>query len=138
MCGSYPAGVISDRFGRWPVIAAGWILYAGVYLGLARSGATAIWPLLAVYGVYLALTDGVGKALLADHAPRDRRGLAMGIFYMATGGMTLVSSVIAGVLWDRVGPEAPFYFAGVTSALAVILLVVIRPWRTVNENPAGT
>ena len=126
---SYPAGVLSDRFGRWRVIAVGWTIYAVVYLGLARTGATAIWPLLAVYGVYVALTDGVGKALLVDHAPRERRGLAIGIFYMASGVTTLVSSVIAGVLWDRVGPEAPFWFGGFAAAAAVMMLLVIRPWR---------
>jgi MFS family permease len=126
---SYPAGVISDRFGRWRVIAAGWVIYALVYVGLACTGATAIWPLLAVYGAYIALTDGVGKALLIDHAPRERRGLALGIFYMASGAVTLVSSVIAGLLWDRVGPDAPFWFGGMTAAAAVGLLVVMRPWR---------
>ncbi len=126
---SYPAGVISDRFGRWRVIAAGWILYAVVYAGLACTGSVAIWPLLGVYGVYIALCDGVGKALLADHAPRERRGFALGIFYMASGGTTLVSSVIAGLLWDRVSPDAPFWFGGITAAAAVLLLLVIRPWR---------
>jgi MFS family permease len=127
---SYPAGILSDRLGRWPVIGVGWALYAVVYVGLAETGATAIWPLLAVYGVYSALTDGVGKALLADHAPRTHRGLAIGIFYMATGATTLLSSVIAGVLWDRVGPDAPFWFGGITAALAVLLLLVARPWRS--------
>ena len=126
---SYPAGVLSDRFGRWRVIGIGWAIYACVYLGLAQTGATAIWPLLAVYGVYIALTDGVGKALLADHAPRDRRGLAIGIFYLATGLTTLVSTVVAGELWDHVGPDAPFWLGGFTAAGAVALLLVIRPWR---------
>ena len=126
---SYPAGVISDRFGRWRVIAVGWVLYAFVYLGLAEAGTASIWPLLAVYGVYIGLTDGVGKALLADHVPRERRGFAIGLFYMATGVTTLVSSVLAGVLWDQVGPAAPFWFGGVTAAAAVVLLLVMRPWR---------
>jgi MFS family permease len=126
---SYPAGVISDRFGRWRVIAVGWVLYAFVYLGLAKAGTVTIWPLLAVYGAYIALTDGVGKALLADHVPRERRGFAIGLFYMATGATTLISSVLAGMLWDRVGPAAPFWFGGVTAAGAVVLLLVMRPWR---------
>lgn len=127
---SYPAGALSDRIGRWPTIALGWALYAGVYLALANTGAVAIWPLLAVYGLYIALTDGVGKALLADHVPRERRGFAIGLFYMATGLTTLVASVIAGALWDRVGPAAPFWFGGFSAAAAVLLLVFLRPWRS--------
>jgi MFS family permease len=130
---SYPAGVLSDRFGRWPMIALGWIIYAVVYLALANTGAVAIWPLLALYGVYIALTDGIGKALLADHVPRERRGFAIGLFYMATGATTLVSSVVAGELWDRVGPASPFWFGGLTAAAALVLLVIMRPWRGHHE-----
>lgn len=130
---SYPAGVISDRFGRWRVIAVGWIIYAGVYLGLTQANATAVWPLLAVYGVYIGLTDGVGKALLADHVPRERRGFAIGLFYMASGATTLLSSVIAGVLWDRVSPAAPFWFGGIAALAALVLLAVMRPWRGQHE-----
>lgn len=130
---SYPAGVLSDRFGRWPMIALGWVIYAGVYVGLAKTGAVAIWPLLGVYGVYIALTDGVGKALLADHVPRDRRGFAIGLFYMLTGVTTLISSVIAGELWDRVGPASPFWFGAITAGAAVVLLIIMRPWRDPRE-----
>ncbi len=126
---SYPAGVISDRFGRWRVIGVGWAIYAIVYLALTGAGTVSIWPLLGVYGVYVALTDGVGKALLADHVPRERRGFAIGLFYMATGATMLVSTVIAGLLWDRVGPASPFWFGGLTAAAAVVLLLVMRPWR---------
>jgi MFS family permease len=128
---SYPAGLLSDKLGRWPMIGIGWAIYAVVYGGLAVTGATAIWPLLAVYGVYIALTDGVGKALLAEHAPRERRGLALGLYYMLSGGLTLISSVVAGELWDRVSPASPFWFGGAAAAVACALLVVVRPWRAV-------
>ncbi len=129
---SYPAGILSDRFGRWRMIGIGWAIYAGVYCALAYANATSIWPLLGVYGIYIALTDGVGKALLADHAPRERRGFAIGLFYMATGATTLVSSVIAGMLWDRVGHDAPFWFGGITAAVALVVMVAMRPWRTLR------
>src|SRR5206468_4266967 len=61
---SYPAGVLSDRLGRWRVIALGWAVYAAAYAGFAVTGAAGVWPLLAVYGVYMGLTEGVGKALV--------------------------------------------------------------------------
>jgi MFS family permease len=130
---SYPAGIVSDRLGRWRVIALGWSVYAGVYAGFAFTGAAGVWPLLALYGVYMALTDGVGKALVADCAPAAKRGTALGIFYMATGLVTLLASVVAGVLWDRVGPSAMFIVGAVGAALAVILVPVLRP----REAPAG-
>ena len=129
---AYPIGLLSDRVGRWPLLGLGWAIYAAVYLALAVTGATAIWPLLAVYGVYIALTDGVGKALLADHVPRARRGLALGLFYMLSGGTMVAASVVAGLLWDRVGPAAPFWFGGATAAATVALLLLVRPWRVTS------
>ena len=123
---SYPAGTLSDRVGRWTVIGAGWAIYVAVYIGFAVATPTRVWWLYAVYGLYMALTDGVGKALIADHAPKDQRGRALGIFNLATGGTTIASSVIAGVLWDRVGPAAPFWLGAGAAAVALAILIVVR------------
>ncbi len=72
----------------------------------AVSQAWGMWPLMAIYGVYMALTEGVAKALIADHASSDCRGTAMGIFYGLTGLTTLIASLSAGFLWDRLGASA--------------------------------
>lgn len=123
---SYPAGIISDKLGRWRVIGVGWTIYAAVYLGFIFTGSVGVWPLMALYGVSVALTDGVGKALIADHAPQQRRGTALGLFYMLSGLVTLAASVVAGVLWDQFGPEATFGFGAGFAALAVVLIPVLR------------
>jgi len=122
---SYPAGIISDKLGRWRVIGVGWAIYAAVYAGFAVTGSTGVWPLMALYGVYLALTEGVGKALIADHAPRDRRGAAMGMFSMLNGLMMLVSSVVAGIVWDRMGPAATFWLGAGAASAALVLIPVL-------------
>ena len=126
---AYPIGVLSDRLGRWRIIAAGWAIYAGVYAALAllpKSQAWGLWPLMAVYGVYMALTDGVGKALIADHAPQESRGAAMGIFYALTGLTTLAASLLAGVVWDRVGSEAALLLGAGFAILALVALGLVR------------
>ena len=126
---SYPAGALSDRFGRWRIIAVGWVLYAAVYLGFALlpgSMAWGVWPLMALYGVYMALTDGVGKALIADHAPKERRGEALGVYQAVTGVSTLGASLVAGALWDRSGPMAPFLLGAMFAVLALLGLGVLR------------
>lgn len=126
---AYPAGALSDRIGRWSIIAMGWAIYAVVYLGFAlvsASTAWGMWPLMALYGVYMALTDGVGKALIADHAPAERRGEAIGVYYAVTGVTTLAASLVAGALWDRTGPTVPFLVGGGFAVLALAALGVVR------------
>ncbi len=124
---AYPAGALSDRIGRWRIIAVGWLIYACVYAGFAlltASQAWGVWPLMFTYGVYMALTEGTGKALIADHAPRDALGAALGIFYGLTGLTTFVSSLLTGVIWDRFGP-APAFLGGLCCALLAILGIFV-------------
>jgi MFS family permease len=126
---SYPIGVLSDGLGRWRIIALGWLIYAGVYAGLAwlpMRMAWGAWPLMGLYGVYMALTDGVGKALIADHAPKESRGLAMGIFYATTGLTTLLASLLAGWIWDRWGAPAALSLGAGAALVALIALGISR------------
>ncbi len=80
---------------------------------------------MAIYGVYMALTEGVGKALIADHAPSDCRGTAMGIFYGLTGLTTLIASVSAGILWDRFGAPAALLLGSGFAILAILASVLV-------------
>jgi len=123
---SYPAGLLSDRIGRWPILAVGFLLYAGVYLGFAKLGATAIWFLLCGYGLYNGLTDGVSKALVADHAPKDARGTALGFFYMGAGFTTLAGNVVAGLLWGPTHGEGTFLFGAIVATVAVVLIPLTK------------
>ena len=127
---AYPAGALSDRIGRWRIIVVGWLIYAGVYTGFAIlpvSQAWGVWPLMIVYGIYMALTEGTGKALIADHAPQDSRGMALGIFYGLTGLTTFVSSMLTGYLWDRFGATPAFLSGGIFALLACLAISVFRP-----------
>ena len=124
---SLPAGIRSDRIGRRPVLIAGFAIFAFVYIGFAfASDAWMIWPLFIVYGAYIALTEGVGKAYVSDLVPSERRGTAMGLYNASTGVMLLLSSVIGGVLWDTIGPAATFAFGASTAAAATVLLLVLH------------
>jgi len=117
---SYPAGILSDRLGRWLMIGLGWALYAAVYGGFAFTGPGGLIPLFALYGVYIGLTKGVSVALVADHAPKEWRGSAMGIYFMTSGGVTLAANAVTGVLWDRVGYQAALLTCAGIAAVAVL------------------
>lgn len=123
-----PAGIASDRLGRRSVIGLGFLIFAGVYLGFALAGSgAAMWPLFAVYGMYMALTEGVGRALVADLAPARARATALGLYTGALGGMVLLSSVLAGLLWDQVDVRAPFLLGAATGIASFVLLLVLLP-----------
>lgn len=125
---SYPLGVLSDRIGRWRIIATGWSIYAASYVGFAflpASHAWGMWPLMAGYGVYMALTDGINKALIADHAPSEHRGAAMGLFYALTGVTTLLASLLTGIVWDRFGPTQAMLLGAVFAILAILALAIL-------------
>lgn len=123
---SYPAGIVSDRVPRAAVLVVGYLVFAGVYAGFAIvSHDWAVWPLFAVYGAYIALTDGVSKALVADLTPSDLRSSAMGLFQGVAGLAALVASITAGILWDTVSDRAPFALGAVCALLACAGLLVM-------------
>ncbi len=127
---SMPAGMLSDRIGRRNVMIGGFLIFSIVYLGFAMANAGyLVWILFAIYGFYIAMTDGVSKAYAVDLVPADKRGTAIGLYYTATGLMALASSIIAGLLWDFVGASAPFLFGSATALVAAVMLVILMPRR---------
>ncbi len=121
---SFPAGIVADRIGPRPVLAGGFLIFGLVYLGFAGTNGTgAVWPLFAAYGVTMALTEGVARAVVSDLAPSDRRGSFLGLYHTTIGLTAVVASVLAGVLWDQVGPAAPFALGSVTGLAAALLLM---------------
>jgi MFS family permease len=86
------------------VLLAGWAIYAAVYLALAAADQTwQLWPIVALYGVYYAASEGVGKAFVADLVPSPQRGTAYGTYYAAIGLAALPASVAAGIAWQALG-----------------------------------
>ena len=123
---SLPAGLAADRLGPRTVLVAGFSVFGLVYLGFAMAGGSAlVWPLFAAYGLTMALTEGVGRALVADFAPAAKRGSFLGLYHSAIGATAVVASVLAGVLWDQVGPGAPFALGAATALAAATLLALV-------------
>jgi MFS family permease len=122
-----PSGVLSDRIGRVRVIQLGWLVYAVSYFGFAVAQSVwHIWVLYAVYGIYYAMTEGVAKALVAQLVYENHRGAAFGLYNASLGLLALPASVIAGALWDRVSPSAPFYFGAGLALVATALLFFLN------------
>ena len=119
-------GGLSDRVGRKPVIAAGWAVYAVVYLGFAlATSVSAFIAWFLVYGVYFALAEGTEKALVADLTPEGRHGTAFGLYNAAIGVGALVASIAFGYLYDRFGAPTAFAVGAGLAALAAVLLLFV-------------
>jgi MFS family permease len=121
---SYPAGRVSDRVPPRIVFATGLAVFAFAYIGLGIVTTSAwVWPLLAVYGAYTALTDGVGKAWVSSLLPRPRQGSGLGLYQGVIGGGSLIAGIWAGLAWHGTG-RVPLLISGtIVAVLAVVLFV---------------
>lgn len=132
-----PAGALSDRIGRRPLLLVAWAVYALVYAGFAYANASwQLWLLFLAYGLYYASAEGTLKAWVASLVPPDRRGAAYGLFAVATGLLVLPASVIAGGLWDRFGPRPAFLFGAVLAAAAFVVVASAPSLRAEIVDPA--
>ncbi|MCR6732731.1 MAG: MFS transporter [Afipia sp.] len=123
---AYPAGVLSDRFGRTGLLALGIVclIVADLVLALGTS-ITLVMAGVVFWGLHMALTQGLFASLIADTAPDDLRGTAFGVFNFAGGIAMLVASVLAGGLWEAYGPAATFLAGAGFSTVALICLCLL-------------
>src|SRR5688500_3092161 len=113
---------------RWGVFAVGaaLLVVADVVLAFGSSLA-AIGLGIVLWGLHMGFTQGLLAALVADTARDEQRGTAFGVFNLVTGLALLVASVLAGVLWDRGGPELTFLAgAALTATAALVAFVLFR------------
>jgi MFS family permease len=124
---AYPAGVLSDRFGRAGILAVGMLclLSADMILALV-PGLVGLSIGIVLWGIHMGFTQGVFSALIADSAPAEFRGTAFGMFHLATGVALLLASLIAGLLWDIYSYQLTFITGAVFALLALAGLGLYR------------
>ena len=122
---SWPAGKLSDRFSRSTLAAAGYFVFAVVYLVFAIAPSQlAIWTTMAFYGLFYSLTNPVLKALIVETVVPEVRGRALGIYFFLTSVTTLLASLITGELWKVYGAGVPFYLSSGIAAISAVLLLL--------------
>jgi MFS family permease len=120
-----PIGKLSDKIGREKLIIPGFFIYAVVYYLFGRFNSLNVFIFLFIlYGFYSALTDASQKAMISDLVSKDLRGTGFGLYHSILGITLLPASLIAGILYDKVNSNAPFYFGAVMALMASVMMIV--------------
>ncbi len=123
---AYPFGKLADTVSHGKLLAGGLGVLMAADAALAYDGHWgAVWAGILLWGLHLAMTQGLLAAMIADAAPADMRGTAYGFFNLASGAAMLIASALAGLLWDRLGAEFTFIAGGILAAVALLVIL----WR---------
>jgi len=133
---SYPIGALSDRLGRRTMLALAFAVFAVSYAGFALTrNPAAVAGLFLLYGLFQGAFRTAGKAMAVDMAPARLRASGIGWYGTAVGLSGLVASLVAGLLWDRVGHPAVFAYGVVFALLGLAGLYLLVPAD--GPKPAG-
>lgn len=130
VCSPY-LGHLSDKIGRRVVLISGLLVFASVYtlFGYATSE-WQLWLLFGIYGIYMAATDGVGKAFAVDLVHPSMKATGLGILGTTTGFATILASSAAGLIWDRLGSQYTFFYGAGSALLASLILLFMKSERS--------
>ena len=127
---AYPFGKLSDRISHTTMLAFGLVILIAADLVLAiNSHWAVVLAGVALWGVHMGITQGLLATMVANTAPADLRGTAYGFFNLVSGLAMLLASVLAGLLWDSLGPSFTFYSG---AAFCVVALAILA-WQTIAQ-----
>jgi len=125
--GAYPFGKLADKASHQALLAGGLavLIAADLLLAAANSGPL-LWGGIALWGLHMAMTQGLLATMIAQAAPADLRGTAFGVFGLVSGLAMLLASGVAGFLWDQWGAPVTFLAGAVLAGLALAGLAIRR------------
>ena len=124
---AFPAGILSDRFGRRPVVLIGYIAFVAMAALLALSSDLLVLVLgFVLYGLSYGMAEGTQRALVADFAPAETKATVLGAYHTSVGVVKLASGLVAGFLFT-IHPTATFAFGAVLGTVAAVALALWRP-----------
>ncbi len=125
---AFPAGILSDRVGRKPVVLLGYVLFVAMAVLLAVSTELIVLIVgFVLYGLAYGMAEGTQRALVADFAPPETKATVLGAYHTSVGVVKLASGLVAGFLWVAVSPSATFAFGAVLASASAVALSLWRP-----------
>ena len=124
---AYPGGAIADKYSPRIVYSVGLVAFAAAYatLGLTQNHTVALIA-LAFYGLFPALTDGVGKAWIAGLSEENHRGRAQGVYQASMNFAILAAGIWGGALWSKGDIQWPLVVAAIGALIGAIVLATIH------------
>lgn len=133
---SYPFGRLADKVGRKPIVLLSYVFWASVCLIFIFI--QSYWLIVltfVLYGLHRAALEPVQRVLVAELAPTEYRASSLGGYQMVIGLCAFPASLIAGILWESLGIETPFYLSlGLTLVSSFLLLFFVKETR---QNHSG-
>ena len=125
---SYPAGWLSDSWGGKNVLLVSFVIFLIGYLGFALTqNAVLIAGFFVFYGLYQGIFRTAGKTVASSFVPDRLRASGIGWYNTIVGVLQLVASIVAGLLWDRVGHVAVFYYGAAFAVVGIAALWLLLP-----------
>lgn len=122
-----PIGAIADRVGKRNTFTFGLVVFSAVYFGFALAASpAAVWALFIAYGLYAALTEGVGRAIVAGLVRPEVRATAFGVYHAFTGLALLPASVVFGYFSQHFGSRIAFSYGAALALAAALFFLVFR------------
>ena len=120
------AGHLSDRLGRRSVMMTSMAMTAAVLLFMAVAGRSQAFVFfIAVLGFFLYAIRPVIQAWLLEATPKNMGGSSIGVLFGAQSLGASVAPLLGGVIADRWGLGATFYFLAGTIVCANLFIVLM-------------
>lgn len=120
---STPMGKLADKIGAKKVFEGGLLVFALVYFFFGFiENPIFIWALFPLYGIYIAATDGVSKAYVAEFITERESGSYFGLYQSTISVSAFLASGVAGILWYKISPSSTFYYGSFMAILAFLVL----------------
>jgi len=121
---AYPFGKLADSMSHLRLLGWGLALLIAADVAFAVSPHwTWVWAGITLWGLHMAMTQGLLATMIADTAPNDLRGTAYGFFNLVSGIAMLIASALAGLLWDQFGARFTFVGGAIFSAFALLAIL---------------
>jgi MFS family permease len=119
-------GKLSDRLGRKKILIIGLFIFAMVYSGFSFAVSPwHFWVLFGIYGLYMALTEGNGKAMAVDLVNPSEKATGLGVLGTFVGFSTVIASTVAGAIWDHLGSQWTFLYGAIGAVIAAFIMAIV-------------